>query len=282
MSQPIIVHFPSLVPEALAPGGARFLLLEPGLRRAADPSVYLVPGNLPMDRRQARAWLAQSMEFANRFQHRGDLSGVFATGQDDFYSGSSQDIQSQLRSMEGAPVAEDPEDLARRRAQMVLLLAVGLEERLAEIQALNRRLGDSWQGMAESLGLEEDDAGRLPHVLAVSPAATPDSAEPLPLGWLDEYGLSWPMLLECVFCFLPPDALLLVGDSSLFRAWVDMGLEFSPPAEPPAGLEPGALMGRAPGHVWSGRGSVPGDRPWLASERVVIFVPAGDGQEESA
>ena len=282
MSRPIIVHFPCLVPEALAPGApsapganvpdASALLLEPGLRKDPGPA-FLVPEGLPMDHRQARGWLAQSMEYVDRFTHRGDLSAASAAGPDDFYSGSSQDIQSRLRAMEGegggSSVGEDPVVPARRRAQMVLLLAVGLEERVAELKALDDRLNESWRGMAESLGLEEDDDERLPHIMDVVPA--PD-AGPL-ASRLEEFGLSWPLLLESVLCFLPEDAALLVGDPSLIAAWRDMGLDLTPMAEPPQGLE-NALSGRAPGHRWSGRDRVPEDRPWLASERTVICVAA--------
>lgn len=276
MSQPTIVHFPCLVPEALTPGAPAALLLEPGLRKSPDRDVFLVPDGLPMDRRQAKAWLAQSLEFADRFQHRGELSAVSAVGLDDFYSGSSLDIQSQLRSMDGAPAGDDLADQARRRAQMVLLLAAGLEERLAEISALNQKLGNAWQGMAESLGLEEDDDQRLTHVMDVAPGA-PDAS---PLDVLDEYGLSWPMLLEAVCCFLPQDAALVVTDPSLLRAWRDKGIDLSAPAEPMAGWGSGALVGSAPARVWSGREKMPPDMPWLDQERTVIFVPAWDESEE--
>lgn len=292
MHPSMLVHFPCLAPEARtedrAPGLARAVFLDPGLRKDPDSAVFMVPQDLPMDRRQARAWLAQSLEYAGRFEHRGDLTAVSAAGVDDFYSGSSLDIQSRLRSMDGAaavaPGPGDGEDAgltARRRAQMVLLLAAGLQERLAEIAALDRRLGDAWQGLTDSLGLEEDDEG-LPHVVDVNPGT---SAAMSMSERLDEQGLSWPLLLESVFCFLPQDAALVVSDAALLEAWRDMGLAFSPMADAPSGplegMGPGALLGTHPGHAWCGRSSTPGDRPWLAMDRTVIHVPAHEGGDEA-
>lgn len=254
-----ILSFPEMLPASRGRAVPGVSYLDPGLAPEGDE--YYFPENLPLSRAEAAGWLSQAVGFAELFKKPGELLSAYASGGNDFYAGTAQAIVSELRAMdkprEDAAEAESRKGLVR--AQAVLLLARQREQALAEISGLDDGVEASWDGMAEALGLEADDAVELAEVAAHVRPELDTSLYPAADEWLP--------VLESMLRLTPADAALFVDDPALLSWWLEQGLEFAP-AEDAAGLPEGQWMTlTATGAALTGRGDGEGA---LAAPRLVL------------
>lgn len=189
----MILSLPFLHPALLAahtPGLVR--CLDPGVLPGAtanddprDAQRLWRPANLPLEPRQAAAMVADWLERAAQMGKPGDLSAWAlraAEGEGDFFSDSSMAISRDLLAAErgqspaSRPGAADP----RLQAQLYLLLAWGMEERILEMVSLEDLLQGGQRRFFESLGMGDEDLAEL----AELGAAGPEAADASPLAEL--------------------------------------------------------------------------------------------------
>ncbi|MFK4765655.1 hypothetical protein ACI3L3_12880 [Desulfobaculum sp. SPO524] len=269
-------------PEMHAPEGAQYpatiKFFDPGLADPADGR-YLMPEGLPLSRQDAMNWLGQTTGYAELFQKPGDLRAHSAT-HEDFFTGSTMDIASELMAME-APRAEKAEadDAAASsaaKAQGVLLLAWLREQRYRELSSLDAGLDKVWEMFDETVGLDPDDRDEIDHL---------DADVFAPLGEVAPYAENgvWKPVLEAMLRLLPEQTVLFVREQAVVDEWVDAGLTFADPtpelaeAAQDAPLAEGERLALlvAPGYQLSLRAKLPEGSAWLAGDRTMLVVLRG-------
>jgi len=221
----MLLSFPNLHPE-LWPGtpvkGLKFF--DPGL--AAEPfETGFRPDGLPLDPKTAAALINDCINFGRQFKNPSEMAWFGAQTADDFYEGSSMSIQSQLtRTFDdgmGTKAEREMKD-ARAKAQFVLLLAWFFEERMLELDGLEKGVKNAWKGMDQTLGVDEDD--RLnDRVVSLGSAeshtggASDGQAIPFP----------WKRVVEALPGFIPEGTVLVCADPEIVAAWEEQGIEFN-------------------------------------------------------
>lgn len=274
----MFVHFPQMHPEllpeacrAVLPGEVRFF--DPGLGAAADAQ-HVRSEAAPFDPRTARALLADTLRFGESQASPRDLLAQSLVEQAGALSPeSSRAVQDEVeRSLLGADAAQplvDALELARRQAQMLLLLAWNLEERLLDLRGVEGRLKSAWdrldQSVAAGAEVVDDEADHESMALGreLSGLTLPDASD---------MGMPWRKLLEA-FAVLMPGVALCSTDEDIAAAMAEAGA-------------PEAALDRAPGavrvfqaQVWRlmGLERLPEGKPWLdALLSVAFFAPAKD------
>lgn len=247
-------------------------LFDPGLGNPADERLFM-PDGLPLTREHACGWLNQTAGLAELYRNPGDLRAQAAAAKEDFYSGTTMDITSELLAMENMPsrAPKEKEDESALKAQGVLLLAWLREQHYRELSKLDNGLDKAWEAFDSKLGLDPDDRDELEHL---------DANDFTHLGGISIYGEgdSWKHALEAMLRLLPKGAVLFVRERFLMDIWKDAGLQ--PVAAGDEYADLAASLGEgvallcltAPGYELSGRSVAPEGREWLAEERTVILA----------
>ncbi len=204
-SGPLVLYFPnmheSLIPSSL-PSGVRLLDCGCSVRKGDR---YWAPETLPHAPAQVRAMIREYFEFGERFSRPAEMTHFEARGLDDFYTDSRQAIQSELQGKKSEE--RDPRIPVLQKGQMLLALGDVLEERIAEMQALESRVAQSRADFVRVLGIDP-----------VADAAEAGKVEMLP----------WERLLEPFLLFLPKNGVLLFCDPVIREGLKDRGVHFSP------------------------------------------------------
>jgi hypothetical protein len=263
----MLLYFPNLHPE-LAPEAARaafgpeLRFLDPGLARPVADGPQHRPQTLPFDQRTARALLADTLRFGETMASPRDiLAQGLVEKAGSLSPESSRAVLSEVeRSMTGAAAdrtaPKPPQDAARERAQMLLLLAWSLEEKLMELRAAEDRIGAAWARLDNSVapgdGEAEDDADHDALLLGreLSGLTLPvDTACALP----------WRRLAEC-FAVLAPGTALATADARIAGELAEQGV----PARD------GEFT--APGWRFCGLDRPDPARPWLDADLILRVV----------
>lgn len=272
----MFVHFPLMHPEllpeacrAVLPGEVRFL--DPGLG-ATSSALHVRAEAAPFDQRTARALLADTLRFGESQASPRDLLAQSLVEQAGALSPeSSRAVQDEVeKSLLGADAAKpgtDDVELARRQAQMLLLLAWNLEERLLDLRGVEDRLKSAWdrldQSVAAGAEVVDDEADHEAMALGreLSGLTLPDALD---------MGMPWRKLLEA-FAVLMPGAALCCTDEGIAAALAEAGApEASPDRAPGA-----ARVFQAQAWRLMGLDRQPEGKPWLdASLTVGFFAPA--------
>jgi hypothetical protein len=277
----MILHFPSLHPGLAArPPFAGLSFLDPGAGAPAGGAMFR-PDALPLDERTAQAYLREFIQFGGQFKDLRELSAYGAAGIEDFYAGTSMSIRSDLTALDRGTVpgtgGEKDRD-ALVRAQLTLILAWSMEERVAEMQGLNDKVRCAWSGFGRTLGLDEgqedeEDAAGLAGLKDVLMSQAPTVS-------LDEFTLPWRTVLEAILAFLPDGAVLLSYDPSIREEMEEFGLAFAPAGQADLarlGLAEGVFADgelawtEAPGHRLLARRGRPEGPAWLERSRRVLL-----------
>lgn len=289
----MLLYFPNLLPQSLSeearaalPEGVRFL--DPGLARPGSPEHHL-PEGAPYDRRNARALLADTLNFGLAMANPRDIAVQGLLQEEEALSreGSMAVLSEVERALSGgsgqpgaAPEVPDALELARRQAQMLLLLAWSLEERTVELRGIGQGLSASWERLGKSVALgeadvdDEADAEAMEVGRMLSGLGVPDAApEPAP----------WRRVLEAM-AVLAPGAVFCTGDARAASDLAEGGaLAAASPVEVRVeGLAEPVAARRAPAWRFLGLDRAPEARPWLEQEICVAVLAALDGAEQGA
>ena len=160
---------------AAGPLPAGVTLFDPGL---SDKESHLRPESLPLDEKAARGYVHSSLAFGEQFKDPRDLSRYLSGAGDDFYSGTTQSIHTELSRRERgvAPQSDGRDDMIR--AQSLLLLAWEFEERALELGDMDSGLAAQAVALQSSLSDEDDE--ELVNVMELSHP----SEMRLPLRWI--------------------------------------------------------------------------------------------------
>lgn len=221
----MLLSFPHLHPELWSGAPVKGLqFLDPGL--AAEPFENgFRPDDLPLDHKTAAALINDSINFGQQFKDPAEMAWFGAQTADDFYEGSSMSIQAQLmRQFSDGQGAGEERELkeARARAQFILLLAWFLEERILELDGLERGVKDRWKAMDTTMGMDDED--RLENGVV-----TLGTAESHTGGASDGQRIPfpWKRVAEALPGFIPGDAVLVCADPEIITAWEEQGIEFT-------------------------------------------------------
>lgn len=213
---PVMVHFPLMHPAlatAKSPDAVRFF--DPGIVNAKDPAhgrYYRSPDLVYQDG-QARQFLEDSLHFGSQFKHTADMAYFKAGPVDDFFTGSMQDIKSELLSPGAKEVRRTASSLAD--AQLVLLLGFHLEQRMIELETLGNSIDTSVLDFEENLGLDKDDRAALHSVLPQ-------------VGSRSEFSPDWRRLLLPFLRFLPAVSGIFLTDPVIIADLCEQGMCTSP------------------------------------------------------
>lgn len=264
------LYFPNLHPE-LAPEHARAALgeglrfLDPGLAPAKANAAHLRPDTLPFDQRTARALLNDTLRFGESLASPRDILAQSLVEQSQAISPeSSRAVLAEVEqcvSGAGAQSAGEKPPLAaaREKAQMVLLLAWNLEEKLLELRATEARIDAAWLKLDTSVAAgegETDDESDHDALLLGRELSG------LTLPMQTTTGLPWRRLAEC-FAALAPGEELATADPQVVSELAEQGLV---PGED--GLV------RAPAWKLCALDRPDAARPWLDAELSVRVVAA--------
>ena len=114
------------------------------------------PDNLPFDSKTLSSMLNQYHQFGEQCKKPSDLSYFAVAGLDDSYAGSTQEIRSELKSMD-KPASEQPspEENLLKTAQVILGLAFQLEQNQLDVMAEDKTQSQTWDKFDKNLGLEK-------------------------------------------------------------------------------------------------------------------------------
>ena len=254
-----------LFPENLVPG-IRFF--DPGMQGEPDESTFR-PEELPLDPKTATALINDSIRFGEQFKDPGEMAYFGAVTSDDFYEGSSMSIQAQLTRQFDDGKGEKQEREHREnlcRAQFILLLAWFFEEKMLELQGLEKNVKNAWQSMDQGLGVDDED--RLE-----SRVVDLSSAQSHTGGASDEQEvqLPWQRIIEALPAFLDKDAVLVCVDQEIYSFWDDLDIPFAP-ADAGLGLPEGAQVATQPAWRFAGRRREPAKAGSAGSEVTVAVI----------
>lgn len=276
----MFLHFPQLHPDLLTasarsalPEGTRFL--DPGLGGAGSAE-HVRSEVAPFDDRMAKALLADTLRFGENQAHPRDILAQSLAEQAGALSPeSARAVQDEVEKSLLGEAAVQPDadalDAARRQAQMLLLLAWSLEERLLDLRGVESRLKSAWDRLDQSVaaGAEAVDDEADQEALALGrelSGLTPPDASTL--------AMPWRRLVES-FAALMPGLALCTADAAI-------GADLAEAGVPEASLDdmPGAArVFRA--QVWRfiGHDRLPEGRPWLdAMLTLGVFAPAAGNE----
>lgn len=260
----MLLNFPQMHPDLLSanahaclPQGACFL--DPGLGSATGVG-HVRSEFAPFDQRTARALLADTLRFGEAQAHPRDILAQSLIEQAGALSPESGravrlEVEKSLLGDAAAVGSGDPLDAARRQAQMLLLLAWSLEERLLDLRNVEGTLKSAWDRLDESVspGAEAVDEEVDPEALVLGrelSGLTPPKAS--------ELSMPWRKLLES-FVLLLPGQVLCTTEPEIGAALAEAGVP-----EAPLEVLPGATrVFRA--QVWRlmGHEAPPKNKPWL-------------------
>lgn len=269
---PFSINVPELH-AALASGvpAGNVLFFDPGTAPAGD-SAFFSPGTLPLDRREAAGLAERFAQLARETRDPRELSGLWSSAAEDFYSSTTFAIRDQMADMAAGVLEEKRLRQALVKAQSVLCLAWALEEAALDLSRLEDRLDGQWKRFEHELGLDEDDQaseeGRA--LLGEAPAS---------LAGITGLILPKALVLESILAFVPPSAGLVSADAELIALWAEYGVRFTPADQTDLavfGLDPPTSgrvdTARASGHLLALSRRPEPAKPWLSAPRAV-FVP---------
>lgn len=265
----MLLSFPYMHPELFPAGLAeKVRFFDPGMAEDSSDEMFR-PEGLPMDKKIAKALINDCINFGEQFKDPSEMAYFGAVTADDFYEGSSMSIRAQLTRQfddgQGTKLEREKKETASR-AQFILLLAWTFEERMIELQSIEKGVKDSWKSMDKTLGVDEEDrldervldlGNRESHTGGVSDEQT----IPLP----------WKRIIEALPAFVPQETVLLCTDQEIIASWDDMEIEFVP-ADGGAGLPEGAQTATLPAWKFAGRRKEPADQPQAHAEMTVAIV----------
>lgn len=274
-AETIVVYAPRMH-SALVPSGAPAAVLrfdplapDPEEQGSSERGTFR-PVSLPLDDKQAKAWIREMLAWGLQFDTPGQLSALAAADalhkQRDIGGMGASELEDLVNFSQATPVSRttsakpvgDPLAAARLQAQLQLLLAWNLEQRSLEVSSLNKGIADNYARFGQVLGLDSEEEAAEAGL--GKPMLAEDNASLLPR--LD--------VVAAMLAFLPAGSCLYSEDQGLLEAWAEQGLEFVALEEEGHSLaEPlgtGAAVCKVPGWRLAGlRGAVP-EKPWLERE----------------
>lgn len=262
----MLLSFPHMHPELFPIKMDNIRFFDPGLAtESGEP--FFRPEGLPMDSKTATALINDCINFGEQFKDPGEMAYFGAVSADDFYEGSSMSIQAQLTRQfddgQGSKQARETKEAASR-AQFILLLAWFFEEKMMELDSIEKGVKHSWESMDKTLGVDDED--RLDErVLDLG------NRESHTGGVSDEQKvqLPWQRIIEALPAFIPADTVLVCSDKEIVEAWDDMGIEFKVGGEE---LPQGALVATLPAWRFAGRRKAPAQMPLALAEMTVAIL----------
>jgi len=270
------VNFPQMHPDLTdldLPG--QVLFFDPGFTQETDPEKYFRPGNLPLDPKTAQRYYRDFLDFGTRFKDPTEMAYFAAGNLHDFYRDTGMSIRSDLReAMAGGKKADDLADVLTK-AQVTLILAYALEERVKELLNLESGISEAWDKFEDSLGLDEESVEMQGEQFYFA-----GKTMGLPPGVMQEFGLPWKQVLEAMLVFLPKNAGLVTTGSEIRAALEDSGLSF---VEMPS-TRYGELFGlggvkmkrvlfaEAPAWRFLTQKKPPEGQPWLLFEKELFVI----------
>jgi len=277
----MIFHFPQMHPELLPaaaraalPADARFL--DPGVGKPGSPD-HVRPDLAPFDARTAKALLTDTLRFGESVSSPRDILAQGLVEQANALNPeSSRAVQAEVeRSILGAVAPEqaapDALENARRQAQMVLLLAWNLEDRLLDLRGAEAKIQTAWERLDKSVSAgegesdDESDHESMHLGRELSGLTLPmDASTALP----------WRKLLES-FAVLVPEAFWATTDEEIGAALTDAGVPEAPLADMPGA----ACVFRAQAWRLIGLDRLPEARPWLdAMVTLGVYAPVAGNE----
>jgi hypothetical protein len=274
----MILNFPLMHPELLAaaaraalPQDVRFL--DPGLA-APGSAAHTRPERAPFDTRTAKALLADTLRYGEAVASPRDILAQGLVEQAGALNPESSRAvmaeveQSVLGAVSPERVTADPLDEARKQAQLVLLLAWSLEERLIELRAAEEKIQTAFARLDKSVAAGEGEADDESDQEALSLGRELSGLE-LPVG--ADHALPWRKLLECCAA-LAPEARFATTEAEIGAILAEEGV-----TEGALDSMPGAQrVFSAPAWRFLGVDRLPEAKPWLAAPLTLgIFAPQG-------
>lgn len=284
----MFLHFPHLHPELSAaldckalPGGEAVLFLDPGLA-ATGAERHHRPETLPFDPRTARALLNDTLRYGESVVDPRDIAAQALVQQAERLDpDASRQVRAEVEKSilgggtEAVPGAAsgssvDPLLAAQRQAQLLLLLAWSLEERVLDLRQAEARLQNAWSRLDKSVSPGEDEA---PDDDADEDSMTLGrQLSGLTLPEETSSAMPWRRLVEC-FVLLAPGCALVTSD-----AGIDAALAEARTPEGPLSAIPGAArVYQAPAWLLMGHDREQAARPWLSASVTLGYVPAREG-----
>jgi len=273
----MLLHFPQMHPELLTPAARAALpqgalFLDPGLAKPGSPE-HMRPESAPFDQRMAKALLADTLRFGESVASPRDILPQGLVQQAAALNPeSSRAVQAEVeRSVLGAIAPEsaepDAHETALRQAQMVLLLAWSLEERMLDLRGAEEKLQTAWNRLDQSVAAGEGEGDDETDHEALSLGR---ELFGLTLPMSSSLSSPWRKLLEC-YAVLAPEAQLATTEAEIGAALSEAGV-------PEAALSdmPGAQrVFRAQAWCFMGLDRLPEARPWLdAMLTLGVYAPA--------
>lgn len=262
--QPLVLAIPWFHEQMAPPFPVEVCFFDPGIDQDQGTKSWRPP-ELPLSRDMVRSFLRESTSFAQeRARGKAVLSASALMG-DDYYAHTALAIQSRLTGGTGAA----PQPDAALRCHQILLLAWQHEEQVLEIQGIQHTIQAGFQDLEQSLGVE--DSEDYAEVAQPRHFLTPPETE---------QALPWPLVLEAILFFLPPETILVTSLQEIADSLTEIASSSETelrsggiPEHVFAAVEnSGSRIVRAPGWKLLGKTRCPKDKPWLAANHFIFLA----------
>lgn len=262
----MLIYFPNMI-EANWPAEKveSALFFDPGLDLEQAPDTFR-PDNLPLDPKKAGQAVIDLQGFGEQFRDASELAAYKAGLGASKEKETAGSIRSQLMKRLAGTSGENggPDHLIG--AQVTLLLAYFMDQRISELAELDKGMDETWDRFDTSLGTDDPDgadSGTKNLSRAVADLTVPEPGENLP----------WKTVLPAMAAFLPTGVTLLVADKDAADFWRERDFLTEKAVEERFKEMFGPVLGTRE-KVWKlvGFSRPPVDSPWLEKEISVIIL----------
>ena len=261
----MLIYFPNMIPANwTAEEVDSALFFDPGLDAEQNPGTYR-PDDLPLDPDKAKHALGDMLGFGEQFRDASELATYKTELGSKKQSETTGSIRNQLLKRLGGSSGKPKGTDHLLSAQITLLLAYSMDQRISELKDLDKGVGATWDRFDGSLGTDADDVDPETKKLsrAVADLNAPESSERLP----------WKTVLTAMSAFLPTGATLLVADKDAFDFWNEHDMLSEQKVEDRFKKLFGPVVGTRE-KVWklSGFTRLPAGQDWLDKEISIIIL----------
>lgn len=219
----MLIYFPQMHEELAVDKIEGALFLDPGLggEEESNSSVFR-PTGFPLTTELCRRMADDFMQFGEHFKRSGEMASYIGQIVARANVESDRSIEAELMDRIDNIEPDVDHKPALIQAQLLIALAYAYEEKIIELNHIEKSLNDAWTGFGDKLGLGDEghpEEKILGEVFSNAPVSKGSS-----------FLLPWKKTLEGFAAYLPNDAMLVTSNQDAISTWEDLEIASKPSA----------------------------------------------------